>query len=271
MGLGRLVKKAAGLANPFGGTKILADMLGGGDVQQSSAGNLLEQISAQYFNQTDPVRKQLIDRSNKFLTGNLDVTQSPVFGQLKLASDQQFSRARDNVLASMPSGGALSEALVGLEGEKASNMTNAIGSLANEELNRAFGFVNPQASMSGLGMAGQLQNQTAMDQSQQKGAAKQGVGQGVGMLAATKSSRSFKCDNQGIDTSVVLEKVCGLPVEKWKYIGDDVSHIGTYAEEFSKAFGGSDKSIDTATAVGVLMASIQELTKRILYLEKSRV
>lgn len=237
----------------------------------SGAGDFLEKIATDYYNQTDPIRQGLIGRSKQFLDGNLDVTASPMFASLKLANEQQFQRARDNALSSNAAGGGLTSALVGLEGQKAQSMTQGISALAGDELNRAMGFANPQGAMSGLGTAAQIQNQNAQFQAQQEAQMKQGMGQGIGMLAATKSSRTFKTDNEKIDTSEVLSKVCALPVEKWKYIGDDKEHIGTYAEEFSRLFGGSDKSIDTATAVGVLMASIQELVKRINYLESTRV
>jgi hypothetical protein len=184
-----IFKSVGKLAMPFGGTNAAADALsklGGPKVPGSSAASLLEQLSAKFYNQTDPIRKSLIDRSTNFLSGNLDVTQSPIYGSLKAANDAQFKTAKDNALSMLPGGGGLTAALVDLEGQKASNMTSAIGSLANDELGRAYGFANPQTSLAGLGGAAQIQSQQATAQAQQRAAAKQGIGSGIGAILGGK-------------------------------------------------------------------------------------
>lgn len=170
----------------FPGLGDIADALGGEEVQQSTAGQLLEEIARQFFNQTNPVRNSLLDRSSNFLNGNLDVTQSPMYGSIKAANEAQFKRARDNVIANTASGGALTSALTNLEGQRAANMATQVGNLANDEMSRAYGFANPQAAMAGLGSAGAIQAQIANAQAQQTAGAKQGMGRGAGMILGGK-------------------------------------------------------------------------------------
>lgn len=146
----------------------------------------LAKIATDLYNKTDPIRTNLIGRSNDFLSGNLDVTKSPMFGSLKGALDTQFSRARDNTLARTPTGGALTSALAGLEGDRARTMTQGVGELAGDELNRAYGLATgllPQTT-AGLGTAAGIQAQMLAGQQAQSAQAKSGAGAGIGMLLA---------------------------------------------------------------------------------------
>ncbi|HEY6225407.1 MAG TPA: hypothetical protein VIW26_16610 [Gemmatimonadales bacterium] len=147
----------------------------------------LAKIATDLYNKTDPIRTNLIGRSNDFLSGNLDVTKSPMFGSLKSALDTQFARARDNTLARTAPGGSLVSALTNLEGDRARTMTQGVGDIADQELNRAYGFATgllPQTT-AGLGTAAGIQAQTLAGQQAQSAAAKNGAGAGVGMLLAS--------------------------------------------------------------------------------------
>lgn len=80
------------------------------------------------------------------------------------------------------------------------------------------------------------------------------------------SSRTFKIDNEPIDPEETLEKVRRLPVEKWRYkpgISDEGEHIGPYAEDFAREFGGDGRMIDFITLVGALTASVQAIADRL--------
>lgn len=80
----------------------------------------------------------------------------------------------------------------------------------------------------------------------------------VVMLASVFSSRTFKYDMESLDNQQILDSMMELNVEKWKYNGEDESHIGCYAEDFNERFGIKDKkTIDVVDIIGVLMASIQ--------------
>src|SRR5678809_678617 len=58
----------------------------------TSNADALARIATDLYTKTDPLRTALIGRSNDFLSGNLDVTKSPMFGSLKDAVDTQFQR-----------------------------------------------------------------------------------------------------------------------------------------------------------------------------------
>lgn len=152
--------------------------------------DMLAKIAGDLYSKTDPLRTSLIGRGNDFLSGNLDVTQSPMFGSLKSAVETQFAKAKGNTIASTPSGGALTSALTNLEGTRANTMAQGIGDLAQGEMDRAYGLATgmlPQTT-GGLGAAAGIQAQMIGQQQAQNAAAKQGTGAGLGMLFASMMS-----------------------------------------------------------------------------------
>ena len=90
------------------------------------------------------------------------------------------------------------------------------------------------------------------------------TGAAVSIIGKFFSSRTFKHDKQPLDNQQVLDSMMNLDVEKWKYNGEDVEHIGCYAEDFKEKFGvKGDKTISVVDIVGVLMASIQAQQEQI--------
>jgi hypothetical protein len=96
-----------------------------------------------------------------------------------------------------------------------------------------------------------------------------GMGAGMGALGGLLlSSRKLKTKIGNIDADNVLESMNELPIDIWVYNGEEIPHIGTYAEDFAQAFGvGDGGSIPTVDAIGVLMLAVQALTKRVAQLE----
>lgn len=95
----------------------------------------------------------------------------------------------------------------------------------------------------------------------------------LGSLAAAAMfafcSRDYK-RSLGEFTGAV-EAVKAMPVDRWQYKGDQVVHIGPYAEDFHKATGtGDDKSIHFIDAIGVLIGAVRELVARVESLEAAR-
>jgi len=86
------------------------------------------------------------------------------------------------------------------------------------------------------------------------------------------SSRQLKTPEGGIDTAALLAAVAALPVEAWRYkpetgLGTQ-PHIGPYAEDFQAAFGvGDGVTINPIDAIGVCLAAIKALSKRVEELE----
>ena len=81
------------------------------------------------------------------------------------------------------------------------------------------------------------------------------------------SDRNRKKNVEPVDTAKILGRVVALPVATWTYRSDDdsIRHMGPMAQDFHANFGlGTDnKHIAPLDGVGVTLAAIQELHKRI--------
>lgn len=178
-------------------------------------------ISRDIYNQTNPLRQALLDRSMNFLgiravpnsqpsggfgwggsggfggryktkptmnyefTGsNFDPSQSFLFNPAKNAIDSQFKIARDNVLATTAPGGALTSNLANLEFQKANSMAGAMSDIAQQEYNNALNFATggTNQAMSGLNSSAAIQAQVNAANQARQGAAKQGLGAGLGYM-----------------------------------------------------------------------------------------
>jgi hypothetical protein len=90
---------------------------------------------------------------------------------------------------------------------------------------------------------------------------------GLGTLAgyALMSDENVKENKKPVND--VLGAVRKMRVEKWDYkkgAGDEKSHIGTYAQDFTKATGmGDGKTIDLIDITGVALGAIKELDAKI--------
>ncbi|MEU3601246.1 tail fiber domain-containing protein [Streptomyces sp. NPDC006798] len=69
----------------------------------------------------------------------------------------------------------------------------------------------------------------------------------------------------------ILALLDELPISEWRYDWDpDSLHIGPMAQDWHAAFGYGkrDTTIDTVDAQGVLIAAVQELSRRVQQLEE---
>ena len=85
------------------------------------------------------------------------------------------------------------------------------------------------------------------------------------------SDKTKKEDFEEIDGEELLEKIAGLEIVKWKYIGSTHQHLGPMAQDFYQAFklgDGDDKMITTQDIEGVTIAGVQALEKRTKQLQK---
>lgn len=90
-----------------------------------------------------------------------------------------------------------------------------------------------------------------------------GIAGGISGLAGVFSSRTFKTAGRPLDDERALAALESLPVEAWRYKGEDTPHIGTYAEDFRRATGlGDGKTIPIVDALGLAFAGIKALAKR---------
>jgi hypothetical protein len=101
----------------------------------------------------------------------------------------------------------------------------------------------------------------------------QGLGGAGGLLTGLSatgifSSRDYKTDKAPVSEERILDAVERLPVETWRYKGDDRMHVGTYAEDFQETFGlGDGRTIDLIDALGVMTASVKALGRKVKRLE----
>lgn len=101
-----------------------------------------------------------------------------------------------------------------------------------------------------------------------RAAAAQGIGGAIGGIAGLIfSDEDAKTDKEPIAEGEALEALKEMPVETWRYqpgLGDDRPHVGTYAQDFQKATGkGDGKTIPAQDAIGVTMAAVQDLDKKV--------
>jgi len=177
------------LGDPFqltGGPKKEPGGKKGGAAPNPSADALAE-ISKGLYTEATPLRHALMQRSNDFINGGADVTATPQYAALKAGNDSQFNRAKDNTIASTASGGALTDALSNLETNRAVNMTQGMGGIADNEMSRAFALAtgSTPTSLNGLGSAANAQSQliAANQEAQAKSAA--GAGTAAGSIIAS--------------------------------------------------------------------------------------
>ncbi|GAA3938241.1 tail fiber domain-containing protein [Litoribacillus peritrichatus] len=83
------------------------------------------------------------------------------------------------------------------------------------------------------------------------------------------SSRALKDIKEAVNGTEVLEKLSKLEMTRWRYKSDadqSIEHMGVMSEDFHEAFGLNGNTTDKIAmvdAVGVSMASIQELNKQL--------
>src|SRR3990167_4971453 len=179
IGTGTLLRGAA-----LGGSQMMSGKGGGDD--GGSAGSIQEQLAAALAEQTDPLRRMLLGRSERVVGGDLGA--SPVFSAMKNQAEGQYNVAKSNIIGSTPAGGALTAALAGLEGDRADTLTQGAGAVYDTEIARALGLATGQTgqAMTGLSSAASLQAAQAQAEADREGAMLGALGTGVGAWLGSK-------------------------------------------------------------------------------------
>jgi len=182
---GVLGSTAARMAIPMGVSAMSGKGGGGGSGDAAAQQAQLAQLLAM---QSNPLRQQLIDRSGAFMGGNLDVTQSPMYGALKSQTESQYQNARNNVISDMPAGGTLTGALVGLNSNRANALAQGSGAIAEGELARAMTLATGQTgqAMSGLSSAANTQAMVAQSEAEREAGMLGALGAGAGAYFGSK-------------------------------------------------------------------------------------
>lgn len=143
-------------------------------------------LPMELWNTTAGMRENITKQLTDFTSGNYDPTKMPMFAPGKASVEDAYQNARSNILANTPSGGTLQSQLTSLEGQRARGMTDVIGKIQQDLLDKAYGagYGTPQASISGASASSG--NLAAATQAQQAAAGRnaQGVGQLIGYIAS---------------------------------------------------------------------------------------
>lgn len=89
------------------------------------------------------------------------------------------------------------------------------------------------------------------------------VGTGLSLLAL---SSEYAKDRVEESPQGLLDKLSTIRIDKWRYKGEDIDHVGPYAEEFNDVFEvgkGHRDMISLVDAVGVTMAAVKELNAKV--------
>lgn len=142
----------------------------------------LDQIANNLFQQTDPLRRSLIDQSTNFMSGGMNPMETPEFAAIRSYADQQSKQARDNILETMPSGGTLLDKLADVEIGKARTLTDASAGIYGDNLNRAMSLATggTQSAISARAGADQLIAAREQANADRDASAKGGAGAAIG-------------------------------------------------------------------------------------------
>ena len=148
----------------------------------------LQDIALSLFNQTDPLRQLLIGNSTNFLNGNMDVTGTPMYRALKSGTENQYSQARNSIIADSPAGGPLQKMLADLENSRAQTLAQGQGQIAQDELNRAMGLAtgSTNTATNALGQASSIQQLQANADAQRSAGLYGAIGSGLGAYLGSK-------------------------------------------------------------------------------------
>lgn len=160
-----------------------------------------------------------------------------------------------------------------------SGTNQANNNLIGGAQNTLFGMI-PNSSPSPVDVTGAYglnqsgQNAAYQGQVQQANGTNQMIGTGLSMAmmaAMMMSSKDLKDDHGPIDVDDTLKAVNNMPVHRWNYKQEDQPHIGIFAEDFHEELKlPKSQSVNIIDLLGVVVGSIQALTKRIEAIEHSR-
>lgn len=152
-------------------------------------------IISQEYENTTPMRSMITGDLTNFLnTGAISDSLSPVYAAGKSGIEGQYNIGKENLLASVPRGGGMTQGLVDLESNRADSLGNLQGDIATDMYNKAYGYATgtPSQSVSGLSnVSGTYSNRMAAEtaaNAQQNAAATSAMGnlgQGLGKVAAS--------------------------------------------------------------------------------------
>ena len=144
---------------------------------ESGASKLAELVNLQNYRAAKPIQQQVYGRLGNFMSGGLDVSRSPIWQAGKIGAEGAYQSGMENMMNSMPAGGALYSGMAELEGNRADSLTQLMAQVAQDEYAKAYGVASgdPQQSTSNLIKIGQqadrMNAQEAANETQAAGSA----------------------------------------------------------------------------------------------------
>ncbi len=181
----------------------------------------------------------------------------------------------------LPGAGATSTGLSINAGNAA--VSNAGAPAANARADAATMQSGYGTAITGNNSAGNLYGNIFNSQIQAYNADQQvsaGISSGLGTLGGMGayklifgSSKKFKNKRGNVDAEKVADDVKKMPIDRWRYrkgiSADQADHTGPYAEDFQQRFKvGDGKSIHVADGIGVALAAVKGMAKKVDRLDK---
>ena len=140
--------------------------------------NALAKMGLQLFRESTPLRVGLTEDLMDFQSGQMSPTESPMFAPafstMKGAVEDQYGVAKENILRSMPEGGALSGSMADLEMARAGDIGRGTAGLTTgivqDMLNKSYGLATGNTDQA-TGMLGGVADTFGERQAQEMAAA----------------------------------------------------------------------------------------------------
>jgi hypothetical protein len=143
----------------YSATDLFANPLGPGLGKPSSAQKAATtealinstKVPWELWKNTSKIRGNITKQLEDFTSGNTDLSQMPMYAPAKAGVEDSYNTAKQNILENTPAGGSLSRQLTSLEQSRARGLTDAIGKIQQDLLDKSYGvgYGTPQASISG--------------------------------------------------------------------------------------------------------------------------
>jgi hypothetical protein len=237
------------------------------DVEQATAA--ARSVAARNLSRMgiNPNAARFADLNNQITLGTA-ATRAGAMNNARMAADQVVDAKRMNAISLGRNLPATQLSAIGT-GSSVGNSNAGLFNAQNAPMFAGYqgamgGLQGALGAQSGIANVMNMGYQNELAASQAGGAAMQGLGSLVGAGLSFMSSRDMKEGKAPVKSGSALDAVRDMPVETWKYKGDNREHVGTYAEDFKRETGmGDGRTISVQDALGVTMAAIKDLDAKV--------
>jgi hypothetical protein len=155
-----------------------------GEVAPDLAGYQLSKIAKELYEESTPLREAFMGDWTQLGAGKLPTYTGTMYSALRKPIEDQYDVAKENILSSLPQGGALQSALAENETGRAMGLQGVLQDIFMDQLSKAYGYATgaPQQSISAFGGASQSAQTAAQIKAANEQAMMSGISSGVGGL-----------------------------------------------------------------------------------------